>query len=512
MSPRLPDMFGPEKDASAAAPEAAEPLEPADTPGPADAAEPEAPAAPDLAPAGAPRNRAPLIAAGLSFLWPGLGQLFLGHQVAAAALAVPALLVTLVAAIQLSQGALMVAANLWDQSYFLAVAAAVVGFGVWRAVAVGHAFVLGAGRRRPRPREAAFVAALLVVIAVTHGVVVAATWTWYDTSVSIQNNDLFADASPSAPASTENPVSTPTPVDTSADAPTVLPGPTAAPMRPANPNRITFLLVGVDFTAGRTHSLTDTLMVVSVDTGTKKVSIVSVPRDTTSFDMYYGGRAGPTFKINTLLNAASSSSFGSPDTAVKTLESEIGFLVGVPVNYYAAINMDGFAQMIDAIGGIDIVNASAINDPSTGIVLAPGPVHLDGALAVKYVRSRENGGSDYLRAGRQQVLLVSIEHKVASASGLSHLGTLLSLAGKTISTDFPLKNANQYVSTAEHVASIENCVLGPPYSVHPDTSTTGGTWTSRLDMGRVANLSVEMFGQDSRYYGQPGVVPAPCGK
>ena len=88
MSPRLPDMFGPEKDASAAAPEAAEPLEPADRPGPADAAEPEAPAAPDLAPAGAPRNRAPLIAAGLSFLWPGLGQLFLGHQVAAAALAV----------------------------------------------------------------------------------------------------------------------------------------------------------------------------------------------------------------------------------------------------------------------------------------------------------------------------------------------------------------------------------------------------------------------------------------
>lgn len=50
------------------------------------------------------------------------------------------------------------------------------------------------------------------------------------------------------------------------------------------------------------------------------------------------------------------------------------------------------------------------------------------------------------------------------------------------------------------------------YSYHPDTSSTGGTWTSRLDMARVANLSVEMFGQDSRYYGQPGVVPAACGQ
>jgi hypothetical protein len=55
-------------------------------------------------------------------------------------------------------------------------------------------------------------------------------------------------------------------------------------------------------------------------------------------------------------------------------------------------------------------------------------------------------------------------------------------------------------------------VLGPPYSYHPDTSVTGGTWTSRLDLARVANLSVAFFGADSSYYGLPGVVAAGCGQ
>jgi hypothetical protein len=165
----------------------------------------------------------------LSFLWPGLGQLFLGRRVAAAILALPALVVAIVAVAQLSGGALLFAASLWDQSYFLAVVAAVAGFGVWRALALGNAFVAGSRGRRPRRREVAFVAALLVVIAATHGLVVAGAWVWYETSVSIQNNDLFAVESPTAVAPTPTPVPTPTPADTSSFQPYATTGPTAEP-------------------------------------------------------------------------------------------------------------------------------------------------------------------------------------------------------------------------------------------------------------------------------------------
>jgi hypothetical protein len=141
-----------------------------------------------------------------------------------------------------------------------------------------------------------------------------------------------------------------------------------------------------------------------------------------------------------------------------------------------------------------------------------GSVHLDGQLATLYVRSRENGGSDYLRAARQQRLLVALEKKIISPSVLPSLGTLVSLAGKTIATDFPLKTTRNYVRVAQNLKTIDYCVLGPPYSSHPDSSTTGGTWTSRLSIARVANLSVQFFGADSSYYGMPGVAAAPCGK
>lgn len=411
----------------------------------------------------------------------------------------------------------MFAASLWDPTYFFAVAAGIVLLAVLRAVAVGHAFVSGSSGRRPRAPEAVFVAILMVLILAMHGVVAYGAWYWYDTSVSIQNNDLLAFAPDSG--STDDPYADPTPepTDSSSPGPAVSvsppPGPDAsvAPQKPHDPNRITFLLIGIDSGPGRNHALTDTLILLSVDKTTEKASIVSVPRDTSNFDLYYGGWVGPLVKINTLLSAAASSTFRSPDPPMKTLENEIGFLIGVPVDYYAAIDLVGFSKMIDAVGGVDVVNPKPINDPHTHTYVAAGPVHLDGTNALKYVRSREGAGdSDYTRSHRQQDVLVSLGRRMSGSSIVGHLGTLLSLAGKYIATDFPLSSARNYVSIAQNIKIYDKCVLAAPYSFHPDSSTTQGIWTSRLDLGRLAGLSVDMFGQDSRYYGPYAAVPQPC--
>jgi hypothetical protein len=106
--------------------------------------------------------------------------------------------------------------------------------------------------------------------------------------------------------------------------------------------------------------------------------------------------------------------------------------------------------------------------------------------------------------------MVALEKKLASPAMLPMLGSLLALAGQSIATNFPLNTARDYVDAAEHISSISQCVLGPPYNYHPDSSLTDGTWTSRLLLDQVADLSVQLFGTDSRYYGQPGVVPASC--
>jgi LCP family protein required for cell wall assembly len=330
---------------------------------------------------------------------------------------------------------------------------------------------------------------------------------------------------PQPAAESESPSPTTSPEPTATPEPTAVPSPTEAPTTSAteeptaspspsptptpNPNRMTILLVGIDFISGRSHALTDTLMLVSIDLETNKVAMVSVPRDTANFPFYWGGQAAVNMKINGFSKAVARGSIAAPDTPMVALANEIGYLVGVRVDYYAAIDMGGFVELIDLVGGIDVNNPRVLNDPFTCTYVPKGLVHMDGAAALRYARSRESS-NDYYRAGRQQLVMVALRQKLATPAILPQLGGLMDIAGRSIATNFPLKDAKNYVSAAENVKSISNCVLGPPYNYHPPSSETKGSWTSRLKLDKVANLSVYLFGTDSLYYGQPGVVPTAC--
>jgi len=308
--------------------------------------------------------------------------------------------------------------------------------------------------------------------------------------------------SPSPPAPTESPSPAAPTESPSPSAPAESPTPTPLPPwgRSHNSNRLTIVLAGVDFMSGRHHALTDSLMLVSVDLRSRAVTLVSVPRDTAGFPFYWGGQAPDDFRINDLANAIAGGEFGSPDSPMVTLANEIGYLVGIRVDYYAEIDMDGFFQMVDLVGGVDINNPTTLDDPFSCTYVPAGPVHLDAQLALQYVRSREST-SDYDRAARQQRVLIALERKVATPAVLPMLGSLLDQASQSISTNFPLGSTRDYLDLAENIGSISQFVLGPPYNYHPDSSTTGGSWTSRLLLDRVAELSVALFGSDSRYYG-----------
>jgi LCP family protein required for cell wall assembly len=271
---------------------------------------------------------------------------------------------------------------------------------------------------------------------------------------------------------------------------------------------MTILLTGVDFMQGRHHALNDTLMLVSIDLSTRAVSMISLPRDTAGFPFYWGGEAPSNFKINNLVNAISAGAFGSPDPPMLTLAKEVGYLVGVKTDYYAEIDMDGFRQMIDLVGGVDVYNPRVLNDPSSCTFVPVGNVHLNGWNALKYVRSRESS-NDYQRAARQQIVMIALEKKIARPSMLPMLGSLLNLAGKSIATNFPLARTKNYVKVAENLSGITHCVLGPPYNYHPPTQDTGGSWTSALLLNKVASLSIYLFGSDSRYYPE-NIAPLPC--
>jgi LCP family protein required for cell wall assembly len=276
---------------------------------------------------------------------------------------------------------------------------------------------------------------------------------------------------------------------------------------------VTILFTGVDAAPSRSEHLYDSIMVVSYDPKTNSIEMVSVPRDSASFPMYFGGVDSASVKINSIPTYVHNGWVQSPDSPYMTLVKEVSYLVGIPINYYAVMDLDGFVKMIDAVGGIDVVNPSPINDPSyatpagqvIGFKLAAGPQHLDGDQALAYVRSRHGAdNSDWARSSRQQQVLVALLHKMAQPSEILALPGLISTLGSSVTTTFPANQVADYVAIGQNVPSqnIHEVVLGPPYTIL-NVNGVNSADTSCLLNAKVAALSIQLFGADSLWYGKP---------
>jgi anionic cell wall polymer biosynthesis LytR-Cps2A-Psr (LCP) family protein len=191
------------------------------------------------------------------------------------------------------------------------------------------------------------------------------------------------------------------------------------------------------------------------------------------------------------------------------LRAELGHLVGVPIDHYAAVNLPGFERVIDLVGGVTVNNPRGIDDPTLlwgtgqrGFRLDAGSTHLDGAEALAFVRSRKGpGDNDYTRARRQQLLLLALRERLASPGMLLALPEIIDAASELVTTDVEASELRDLVAFGRSAGNGEftSVVLGPPYTHHPPLSETGGQWLLRLDLPRVAALSRELFGADSRY-------------
>jgi LCP family protein required for cell wall assembly len=443
------------------------------------------------------RGRSPSLAALLSFVWPGLGQLYVRRRRAAAFFALPAILVLLLLAYQMRQGIVVFAARFADPSFSFAAVVIVILLGVWRLVAVGDAYAHVERRTARRLPEKLIVAALATIIVISHagvGYLLAVTGNAGSQAFN-QNSDLIDPATPGPSLAFGQ-----------------TPGPTAEPLPTVSANgRVTILFTGVDAAPGRGQTLYDSIMVVSYDPSANSVQMVSVPRDSASFPFYFGGVDKASVKINSLPTYVRNGWIKSPDSPYITLVKEISYLVGVPINYYAVMDLNGFVAMIDKVGGIDIVNPGAINDSSYdwldgktyGFYLAAGPQHLDGTHALAYVRSRHgSGNSDWARSSRQQQVLVALLHKMAQPSEILALPGLISTLGSSVTTTFPANKVADYVAIGQGIpsANISEVVLGPPYTI---TGITSVNAASCLLNAKVAALSVQLFGKDSLWYGKP---------
>jgi LCP family protein required for cell wall assembly len=466
------------------------------------------------------RGRSPLAAAVLSFVWPGLGQVYAGRLIYAALFAVPVLAVFGWLAYQwLSDGGIWFGLAMLDSAFAISVVLVTLAMCVWRVAAMVHAYLVAAPRRRPRVVESGLIAVLLVAVVLAHSGVAYLALSVYQFDVDIANNQLEPSAGPTTQATaTPSPTATATLVPGASETPAEpTPSPTAEPKKS---HHLTIALAGLDWLPGRHGGQYDALMLVSIDTDTHKVAMVSFPRDTAYFDYYWGGRTGINTKLNNFANLVERDQIHAPTPPAGTkmsqykfvvLGNEMGYLAGIKVDYYAVIDMQGFINLVDTAGGVCINVPRGIADKSQNTYIGAGYQCMNGKTALKYARSR-HGSNDYMRAGRQQDLIEALARKIASPSGIGRLPKLLSLASKIVQTNFPMSTAKDYAYLIRQVGKndVTQCVLGPPYSYHPAASLTKGAWTARLKLYNVAQLSVYLFGDDSRYYGMEGITPVPC--
>lgn len=278
----------------------------------------------------------------------------------------------------------------------------------------------------------------------------------------------------------------------------------SAPPPPAADDRFTILLIGSDSGTGYNHALTDTMMVVSVDPVTHEVVMASLPRDIARFEMYDGSVYDG--KLNSLMSQAERDKTKYPEGGAATLAREISYLVGIPIQYIAYVDMAGFEKSIEAVGGVDVNVTRAINDDfytfpngKKGFHLSVGEHHLDGQQAVAYVRSRYGpGDSDFTRARRQQELLLALRTKLLSPSSLPNIPRVLDEVSRFVTTNFPPEEIGKVIELAKQVDgdTVTRSVLGPPYAIRPPG---GGEYVLVPDMERIATWSKKVFGSDSRY-------------
>jgi len=203
-------------------------------------------------------------------------------------------------------------------------------------------------------------------------------------------------------------------------------------------DRINILLLGM---GGKNHQggyLTDTIILASLEPSSKKVALLSIPRDLTIPMEDKGWR-----KINNVNAYAEIDNPGSGGLAVSQAISDV---LNIPIDYYIRVDFAGFKKIVDQLGGIKIYVENNINDYSYPVMgmeeaepyedrfehlyIAKGWQEMDGGLALKYVRSRHTAGvegSDFARARRQQKVLQAVKDKILSINLLFSPKTIINI-------------------------------------------------------------------------------------
>lgn len=297
-------------------------------------------------------------------------------------------------------------------------------------------------------------------------------------------------------------------------------------------SRVNVLLLGI---AGDTHdgaNLTDTIMVASYNLKANQLYLISIPRDL--WLPSFKSKANAVYEIGL-----------SQNNGLGLSKTVMGNILGIPIHYALRLDFRGFTQAIDTLGGLDMTvdktfddynypiegkeddlcgyqekeidfsadQAKQLNiDPGKRKVFVAldgtiatdsaqedqgakyftcryehlhfdkGPTHMDGAVALKFVRSRHgtNGeASDFARSKRQEKVLTVIKGKLLSFETFSSpakISELIATFGRSIDTDISIKDTPEFYKLFRKADKIHSFVLDDSLLIHPPVADYGGAY------------------------------------
>ncbi len=410
-----------------------------------------------------------------STLLPGWGQLASDRPVVGRILVfVTGLLVIAALTAFLFVEPIEVYAWLANPDVLLAVVLGNIALAAMRLFATGHAWVVSGGRRW-------FAAVFLAFfVGIPH---IAVAWVGLETRDSLMK--VFPETPPVAAPTTTVPIpstttTVPATTTTSLGPITVAP---AAPgeygeddidlagvplWRPFGEDRLNILLLGGDAGPGRSGLRTDTMIVASIDPISGDTALIGVPRNFGGVTLKDGTQV-PVRILNAVYGwgRANPEGFDGPDPGAAATQEVIENITGLEIDHFMLADLTGFADLVDAFGGVRLDVPRAVDgplyDPVGGgyemVRIPAGDQTLDGSHALAYARARY-GTSDYARMGRQRCLLASIARDADVFGLVARLSDLLNVVETHMTTDFPMEQVPDLIRIAPRVDSQRIRVIG----------------------------------------------------
>ena len=253
----------------------------------------------------------------------------------------------------------------------------------------------------------------------------------------------------------------------------------------AHDGRYNVLLMGGDSGAGRWGLRPDSMTVASIDARTGRTVLIALPRNMENFPFAKGSVMREQFPdgfdadylngVSTWAGDNTGLFPGSKTPGVDATIMAIEGITGLKINYWAMVNLQGFKDLVDAVGGVTLnvrspIPVGGLGSDVTGYI-KPGVRKLNGHDTLWYARARD-GSDDYSRMARQKCVMNAMLNQISPQVAVRNFEQIAEASSAMISTNVPASEVDHFMQLALEAKGqkVSTLSLVPPMIVtaHPD--------------------------------------------